>query len=222
MHATKFLAATALAAAAAVSHADARWEFAVDGSGTVAAGGTEGCAPDFPDQCPQAAVWTGTLTFITASAADGTYGIGQVVDDTWVPGGIVRVTLDSNLGYTDVDGRQDPGLQFFPGTYPYAITVAGGRATDIRWTSLEAPENIGFLQVDGFNATYTSFYYHGGSVNATGTLTAIPEPGTFALSLAGLALTALAGRGRRGVLEARAAQALARRRACRNPPTRRS
>jgi hypothetical protein len=192
MRATKILVATALAAAATASQASAGWEFAVNGSGTVAAGGTEGCAPDFPDQCPQTAAWMGTLTFVTASADDGTYGIGQVVDDAWVPGGILHVRLDSNLGFTDVDGHEDPGLQFFPGGYPYAITVAGGHVTDIQWTSLEAPESIGFLQVNGFRLTYTSSVYHGPTVDASGTLTAIPEPGTFALSLAGLALTALA------------------------------
>jgi len=202
MRAKKILVTTALAAAATASQAAAGWEFAVNGSGTVAAGGTEGCAPDFPDQCPQPAAWTGKITFITSSAADGTYGIGRVVDDAWVPGDILYVRLDTNLGYTYVDGHEDPGLQFFPGAYPYAITVADGHVTDIQWTSLEHPENIGFLQVNGFNATYTSSYYHGGFVDAAGTLTAIPEPGASVLSLAGLALTAMAWR-RRGAFERR-------------------
>ena len=197
MRASKILVAAALAAAAAASQASANWAFAIDGTGTFTAGGTEGCAPDFPDQCPQTVPWTGTLTFVTADNHDGTYGIGQVVDDAWVPGGILQVTLLSSLGYTHVDGHGDPGLQFFPGAWPYAITVADGHVTDIQWTSLEAPENIGFLQVDGFNVTYTSSSYHGPSVDASGRLTAIPEPGGFALSLAGLALTALALRGRR-------------------------
>jgi hypothetical protein len=209
MHAKRLLVAAALAATAAASHAAAAWEFAVNGSGTVAAGGTQGCAPAFPDQCPQPATWSGTLTFVTDSAADGTYGIGQVEGDAWVPGGILHVRLDTNLGFTDVDGHEDPGLQFFPGGYPYAITVAGGHVTDIQWTSLEAPENIGFMQVKGFAITYTSSVYHGPTVDATGTLSAIPEPGTSALTLAGLALTALALRGRRA--RRAPARALARR-----------
>jgi hypothetical protein len=198
MRAKKILVAATLVATAAVAQASASWEFAINGTGTFTSGGTEGCAPDFPDQCLQTGPWNGTLTFITSSRDDGTYGIGELVDDTWVPGGILHVTLESTMGYTYVDGHEDPGLQFFPGAYPYAITVANGHVTDIQWTSLEAPESIGFLHVDGFNATFTSSYYHGPSVDASGTLTAIPEPGTSALSLAGLALTALALRGRRG------------------------
>jgi hypothetical protein len=138
----------------------------------------------------------------TKSSVDGTYGIGEVVDNGWVPGGIVRVTLDSNVGSVDIDGQAFPGTDFFPGSYPYAITIVGNRVTSIEWTSVESPDGGPVLHVDGFSAQYQSSTYHGTYADVTGTLTPIPEPGEISLSLLGLAAVAFGIR-RGGVKRAR-------------------
>ena len=195
---TCFLAA-ALAIVAASANADAIFRFEVHGSGLFAAGGTQGCSPFNPDQCIHAVDWSGGLTVQTRSGADGTYGIGGVVDNEWVPGGIVRVTLVSNVGDTDVDAQAFPGAQFNPDAYPYVVTIVDGRVSSIEWTSTntpyEYPENIdGALGINGFDVTYLSNTYHGPFADVRGTLTAVPEPAGLSLSLLGLVGVALARR----------------------------
>ena len=183
--------AAALAAAAAGAQAYPTYHFEVRGSGLYAAGGTEGCSALHPEECLHGTDWRGVLTVETKSSVDGTYGIGEVGVTDWIPGGIVRVTLESNVGSVDVDGQEFPGAHFFPGSYPYAITIAGNQVTSIEWTSLETPDGGGFLHVDGFSAQFQSNTYHGTYADVTGTLTPIPEPGGISLSLLGLATVAL-------------------------------
>ncbi len=197
---TRPLPAAALAAAIlnipAAAQADTSWEFAIRGSGLFANGGVEGCSPEHPDQCTHAIAWIGDVTFITDSGADGVYDVGHPVDDGWAPGGIVRVVMNSNVGSTDIDAQGSPGFNFLPGVYPYAITVSGGRVTDIQWYSQEQPGGLGVFQVDGFAATYDSFYYHGAYAQVSGVLSAVPEAAPAALSLLGLAAVAAGGRRR--------------------------
>jgi uncharacterized protein (TIGR03382 family) len=196
----KLILAVALASAATLAHADARWNFTIKGSGTAAGGGTEGCSPANPEQCTHAVDWLGTVTFITASAADGIYDVGHPIDTGWAPGGIVRVTMDSNLGGEDIDAQDTPGFNILPGNYPYAITIAGGHVTDIQWYSQQQPDGLGVFKVDGFAATFDSQYYHGPTVDVSGTLTAVPvpEPAPASLALLGLAAVFVGAR-RRGV-----------------------
>jgi hypothetical protein len=194
-----FFVAVAVAATAVGAQANSSFVFDVRGSGLSAVGGTEGCSPDHPDQCVHAIDWVGTFTVQTTSSADGTYDVGYLAGDDWVPGGIVRVTLDSNAGSVDVDAQEVPGTEFFPGPYPYAVTILDQRVTSIEWTSMERPDGVGFLQIDGFAAHFQTSSYHGPYADVTGTLTAVvPEPGGIALSLLGLAATALGTRRARG------------------------
>ena len=201
MTAKNLLLAAALAAAAACAQAYPTYKFEVHGSGLYAVGGTEGCSPAHPEECVHATDWTGILTVQTANSADGTYDIGQVVDNNWVPGGIIRVMLDSNVGGVDVDAQAFPGAQFFPDTFPYAVTIVGNRVTAIEWTSQDAPDGGPFLHVDGLAVTYQSSLYHEAYADVTGTLTAIPEPGAAALTWLGLVAVAL-GLRRAGVRRA--------------------
>ena len=185
MEPSKIFLTAALAVASSLAHADTSWEFAIHGSGLFANGGVEGCSPDNPDQCTHAIDWIGSVTFITDSSADGVYDVGHPVDDGWASGGIVRMTFTSNVGNSDIDARQTPGSNILPGVYPYAITVSGGKVTDIQWFSQERPDGL----VSGFGATYDTASYHGPYAQVTGELTAVPvpEPAPLALSLLGLA-----------------------------------
>jgi len=200
MEPSKLFLTAALAAASTLAHADASWEFAIHGSGLFANGGVEGCSPDNPDQCTHAVDWTGTVTFVTESGADGVYDVGHPIENGWEPGGIVRMTLLSNVGNSDIDAQVIPGFNILPGLYPYAITVSGGRVTDIQWYSQERPDGLGVFQVTGFGAAYDTDSYHGAFAQVTGMLTAVPvpEPAPAGLALLGLAAV-LVGVRRRGV-----------------------
>lgn len=202
----KFILAVALASAATLAHADASREFTIKGSGTAAAAaqadatflfavngsgqyagaGWFGCTPATPDECIRDVDWRGTLTIVTTSAADGVYDAGHVEDNEWVYGGIVRVTLDSNVGGTDIDAHAAPGAQYFPGNYPYAVTIMDHQVTSIEWTSKETQDDGGDLGIDGMQASFYEGQYHGVYANVQGTLTAIPEPAMASLWLLGL------------------------------------
>jgi len=198
---SKIFLAAALSAASSVAQADASFEFAIHGAGNFAAGGTDGCSPEHPEECVRRIDWVGTLTVETTSNADGVYDVGHLGADNWVPGGIVRVRMTSNAGATDVDAQAPPGAQFYPDEFPYAVTIAGGRVTAIEWASENTPDPFeadGWLRIDGMNIAFMSDTYHGTYADVTGTLSPIPEPGSLALALGGLAVVA-AGVRRRGL-----------------------
>jgi len=203
----------ALAAAAGAAQADATFLFAVDGSGRYAGGGWFGCTPATPDECVRDVDWRGVLTIVTTSAADGVYDAGHVQDNEWVYGGIVRVTLTSNVGGTDIDVHTYPGAQYFPGTAPYAVTIVDHQVTSIEWTSKQTQDDGGDLGIDGLRAWFYEGQYHGVYADVSGTLTPIPEPASSLLWLLGL--------GSLGVVAGRPGRLL-RSRAWGKPPTRRS
>jgi hypothetical protein len=192
------LLAIALASSAISARAAATFVFDVSGSGVYAAGGTEGCSPSHPDECLHDTDWRGVLTVQTVSDADGSYNVGGVVDNEWVPGGIVRVALSSNVGGTDIDAQAFPGAQYFPDSFPYEVTIVDHRIASIQWYSEETPDGSGNLHIDDFNVQFFSDAYHDAYADVRGTLTAVPEPCGIALSLLGLATVGLAVR-RRGV-----------------------
>jgi hypothetical protein len=108
--------------------------------------------------------------------------------------------MTSDAGDTDVDAQAPPGDQYYPYDDVYAVTIVGGRVTSIEWTSENgyAPyEADGWLRIDGMDISFQSNTYHGTYADMSGTLSAVPEPGSAALALCGLAALA-AGLRRRG------------------------
>ena len=195
--ARRLLLAGGLAMAAGAAHADATFLFTVTGSGRYAGGGWLGCTPDTPDQCVRDVDWRGLLTVVTTSAADGVYDAGHVEDNEWVVGGIVRVTLASNVGGTDIDAHAYPGAQYFPDTTPYAVTIENHQVTSIEWMSKETPDDGGNLAIHGLGISFYEGQYHGAYADVSGTLAAIPEPLPASLWLLGLAGVGLAAARRR-------------------------
>jgi MYXO-CTERM domain-containing protein len=200
MPGSKIFLAAALAAASTVAQADASFAFAINGSGDYAADTLYGCSPEHPEGCDHQIAWTGTLTIVTTSDADGVYDVGHLGADTWVPGGIVRVSMTSNAGSTDVDAQAPPGDQYYPDQDAYAVTIAGGKVTSVEWFSTDGwdpGEADGWLTIAGMSIQFLDARYHGAYADMSGTLTAmpVPEPASAALALLGLAAVA-AGRRR--------------------------
>lgn len=203
MHGSKIFLVAALVAASSAARADATFEFSIHGSGDYAADTLYGCSPEHPEGCDHHITWLGTLTVVTASDADGVYDVGHNGVDTWVPGGIVHVSMSSNAGSTDIDAQGPPGIQYYPFQDAYAVTIMGGKVTSIDWfsaNSYDPGEADGWLTVGGMSIQFLDARYHGAYADMSGTLTAlpVPEPGSAALALLGLAALG-AGLRRRGL-----------------------
>lgn len=118
--------------------------------------------------------WTGTLSIVVDSSADGVY---------------------SDADVTSFDFRTNIGsltLPFAPGS----VTVAGGRITSVNLGSY--PGDDGDYFFGGLQASYSRDFDapHLGSDFATGVLTAVPEPAPVTLMMLALAC-AWAARSRR-------------------------
>ena len=125
-------------------------------------------SPTFP-QCanPYPIVWTGTASVSTDSTADGTYTGAHLLSFVFVsnvffyPGGLI------------------PDL-------PPSVTLAGGKVVSfvVEATGFEGSH----FGIEGLAASYGRHEFHQDIIGVTGTLSAIPEPETYALMLAGLML----------------------------------
>ena len=184
MQANKILYAVALAAASFAAQASSEtWLFELDGFGTAAAGGTQGCGPENPDQCLHDVTWRGTFSVETAGSADGTY----VGDD------VLEIRLVSNfVSYDFTSFPYSPAWQV-----PPSVTISGGEVTSINVQysndgQVRYPPD--YFTVDGLRVYFTTSGYHEPFAELFGSLSSIPEPGGAAPVLAGLAILALFAR----------------------------
>jgi hypothetical protein len=127
---------------------------------------------------------------------------GETVDLPW--NGLLTIVIDSNadgtFGESDVTSFSfavDPGRLVLPFS-PGSITVSDGRVTSVDIFNYPTGD-FQFLHFAGLSVSYFSFFDtgHFGADFATGTLTAVPEPGGAALALCALACAG-AARSRRG------------------------
>ena len=124
--------------------------------------------------------WTGTVTIVVDSAADGTYQ-GPALES---------LAFVANIGSFSVTPFADDPA--------FSVTIVDGQVSSLDTLALvETPHDTSaFTHFGGLDAGYdaTGGTHYGGTV-ATGTLSAIPEPAPAALLLVGLA--AMAGLARR-------------------------
>jgi hypothetical protein len=114
--------------------------------------------------------WNGLLTIVIDTNADGTFG-----DEV-----------------TSFSFAVDPGRLLLPYS-PGGVTVSDGRVTSV--DILFYPDGDGFVHFDGLHVVYQNNFDAGhlGADFASGTLTAVPEPGGAALLLWALACAGAAG-----------------------------
>jgi hypothetical protein len=127
---------------------------------------------------PHDFAWTGSVTIVTDSTADGLYSYGD----------LVSFTLDSTLGGFVSDGAVDPFLQV-----GQEVTISGGQVATIEGGY--SPDHFAKFMFDGLGVSYTvSDCTDCNLVNASAVLSPVPEPATVPLWAAGLAAAVLAGR----------------------------
>jgi hypothetical protein len=153
----------------------------------------------FCDVCPppEEFSWTGTVTVVTSSGADGIYTGNEVSSVSVVSQaqyGSFNYTLNSPWNIWSLD------VPFIHSSEP-TVEVRDGvvRSLDLTWEwdpshmlveqTLWFDRLSAYLSITGWN--------HGGEIFAQGSLTPIPEPGAYALMLAGIGLVGFAARGRR-------------------------
>ena len=144
-----------------------------------------GCGPGEDPNVPRADPWMGTLSFITSSSADGAYsclvGCGPDHD------GELIIGFNGTLW-----PRWFPRVPLgFPGDVfrPLTLTLLNGAVVSLIGTFSDDP-SVQIYSTDGEALAFgRSTFGTEGTVRqiGTATLTAIPEPETWALLLAGLA-----------------------------------
>jgi hypothetical protein len=169
MRSPHWLAATALLAASWAAHAE-HFEYAVSLTGTYSGGGTAGCTPPFNQPaCPSPGSLAGLLSFDTPTNGDGSWLIE--------PGATDISNFDLTLG------------SFATDVLVGDVSVTNGAPTG----SVQAIDESEFFSFDwpARTASYSFGYVgHGSSGSFTGTLSAVPEPASALLVLAGLAVVA--------------------------------
>lgn len=174
------LAASVLLAASFAARAE-HFQYAVSLTGTYSEGGTEGCfPPDFNQPaCPRAGSLSALLSFDTPGNADGSYTIegdfGDITDFSVTLGSLQSATESLFGGVNLNNGIPNGTVQAF-----------------------DQSETFTFDWADR-SASY-SYNYGNHAANGVfaGSLSAVPEPATLGLMLAGLA--SVAGIGRRRAL----------------------
>jgi hypothetical protein len=122
--------------------------------------------------------WFGSVDITTSDGRDGVY-----------TGSDLLFEMSSNWASFITDG-------YGSGLYGFgmSVTLADGRVTDVRgWGNPQFPsfEPYTTVSFSGLTASFTlEGCHHCGSYHGTAELVAIPEPGTWLLTLAGLALVA--------------------------------
>jgi hypothetical protein len=183
------LAAT-LAAACAPAFADADYQLTLSGEGTDWSYYQNNC-PDLGGFCP--VDWTGLVDVTIDKGSDGTFDATDITSLT-IGTGLYSVTYHRGDGITqafDYDTGQfyDVGALGLP-----VVTVSNGRMTSI---SFDWYDGVYDLSLGGLGASLSTVYthvgqhWHGDSISAGGSLTAIPEPtSTAMIALGTLALWA--------------------------------
>lgn len=136
------------------------------------------CDPSLPPVINPPVVdfpWTGVVTLVVDSAANGTF----------TGAGIVSLSLASSLGLASFDATSD-GLAFFShGKTQDAAAIVNGRVASIDLSFFDPElQDITFsgLGVE-FRRVHTT---HLGPFDAQGALVNVPEPGAYAMLLLGL------------------------------------
>jgi hypothetical protein len=184
------IAAAAFACFAQGSFADATFTLYVLGSATHSPDSWEciTCDPGDPKLQPSTSQWKGTVTVVTSSGADGIYTGSDVQ----------LVSFVSNLGTFSTPS----GGSYFSAVPTVIVTDGSIESLTASW-SLAFFDRVVAVGFSGQSAWYNDpGGHHYGPTTATGLLlpTPVPEPGAYALLLAGLGVVAGAGRRRRAGL----------------------
>jgi hypothetical protein len=168
------------------AHANATFELGLSGHGTQAPSSFPACPDENPFCEPLPVEWTGLVTVVTSGSADGTYTGAD----------FVSITLDSNWFAFSVPGVSV--VNSLPS--PAFVTLSNGQVSSIDFDLVHDFGDVDTVERISFDGLSVSYFrccaHHGDTVSVTGVLTNIPEPDTFSLLLAGLALSAVAQRAR--------------------------
>ena len=157
--------------------AEATFQLGLSGPGTVIPSGFE-CSPICK---PKSFWWSGPVTLVTSSDADGVYS---------GPGSFISLSIQTNLLSVT-----SPGLNFAVGDGTptegsfASVTIANGQVTSFGfiYVLLGEPDFEEVVEFGGLAATYSqSGGHHGPIIEASAVLTNVPEPETLSLMLAGL------------------------------------
>jgi hypothetical protein len=197
-------AATCLALFTGTAGAVETFNLDISGTGVIHASWAGTGPTDPPVQVAVPFNWSGTVTVVTSSGADGTYagadvlsfsGQGRINDE---PPVFVPIPPPPRPPFGDFAGAS---LFTFDNTWflpiapfisPPVVTVANGVVTSIGAAgSPPGPPGLS-LRFEDLSVTFLNFPAPAGgqlaflNISAQGTLTPVPEPETFALMLSGL------------------------------------